>query len=452
MSVHIVILAAGQGTRMKSALPKVLHPIAGKPMVQHVVDVARTLGEAITLVVGHGADAVKAQFADQAVRFVTQHEQLGTGHAVAQALPHIQPTDRVLVLYADVPLLQHHELLPMVAAEHQQALTILTAQLAHPTGYGRIVRNGEHITAIVEQKDATPDQLAITEVNTGIMAMTGEHLHRWLPKLGNNNAQGEYYLTDLVAMAVADKVSVNAVKAQDVISTQGVNNRVQLAELEREYQRRQAEALMLAGVTVLDPQRLDIRGTVSSGQDTLIDVNVILENVALGANVTVGANCILRNCQISDGAVILDNTLIEDAVIGPKANVGPFARIRPGTVLDEGAKVGNFVEVKKAHIGAGAKVNHLTYIGDARIGAKANIGAGTITCNYDGVNKYITDIGAGAFIGSNSTLVAPVTIGDGGYIGAGSVISKDAPAEQLTIARTRQVTITKWQRPSKKES
>ncbi|MFY0663634.1 MAG: bifunctional UDP-N-acetylglucosamine diphosphorylase/glucosamine-1-phosphate N-acetyltransferase GlmU [Natronospirillum sp.] len=452
MSVHIVILAAGQGTRMKSKLPKVLHPLAGTPMVQHVVDTARQLGSEITLVVGHGADAVRAQFADQPVRFVTQAEQLGTGHAVAQALPHIQADQRVLILYADVPLIQPEALKPLLTGADASGLTLLTATLDNPAGYGRIVREKQSIAAIVEQKDATSEQLLIQEINTGIMAVPGDWLQKALPRLDNSNAQNEYYLTDLVAMAVQDGLAVNGVQADDLIATQGVNNRVQLAALEREYQRRRVEELMLQGVTVIDPARLDLRGPVESGTDNHIDVNVILDTVTLGSNVTIGANCIIRRSHIADGAVILDNTLIEDAIVGPAAQVGPFARLRPGTELAAKAKVGNFVEVKKAHIGEGAKVNHLTYVGDARVGAGANIGAGTITCNYDGVNKFLTVIGAGAFIGSNSTLIAPVTIGDGGYVGAGSVISKDAPAQQLTLARAKQLTLSKWQRPTKKDA
>lgn len=451
MSVHIVILAAGQGTRMKSSLPKVLHPIAGVPMVQHVVDTARTLNAEITLVVGHGAEAVRDHFSDQAVRFVTQAEQLGTGHAVAQALPHIGDDQRVLVLYADVPLIPHDLLQPLVSGPTANGLTLLTAQLDDPTGYGRIVRQHGEIKAIVEQKDASVEQLGIQEINTGIMAMPGHWLKQALPRLTNHNAQNEYYLTDLVALAVSDQLTVQGVLAHDVIATQGVNNRVQLAALEREYQRRRVEALMLQGVTVIDPARLDLRGQVTSGQDNVIDVNVILEGVTLGSGVTIGANCVIRRSHIADGAVILEQCVIEDAEVGAHANVGPFARLRPGAQLDANAKVGNFVEIKKAHIGAGAKVNHLTYVGDATVGAGANIGAGTITCNYDGVNKHHTEIGAGAFIGSNSTLIAPVRVGDGGYIGAGSVISKEAPAQQLTLARAKQLTLTKWQRPSKKE-
>ncbi|WLD58231.1 bifunctional UDP-N-acetylglucosamine diphosphorylase/glucosamine-1-phosphate N-acetyltransferase GlmU [Salinispirillum sp. LH 10-3-1] len=452
MSVHIVILAAGQGTRMKSKLPKVLHPLAGTPLVQHVVDTAQQLGGDITLVVGHGAEAVKAQFAEQPVRFVTQAEQLGTGHAVAQALPCIKDDQRVLILYADVPLIEANALLPLLSGERAEGLTLFTASLNDPTGYGRVVREHNAITAIVEQKDATPEQLRIKEINTGIMSVPGQWLQQALPRLDNSNAQQEYYLTDLVAMAVADGLVVNGVEADDLIATQGVNNRVQLAALEREYQRRRVESLMLQGVTVIDPARLDLRGTVTTGTDNVIDVNVILDNVSLGSNVTIGANCIIRHSHIADGAVILDNTLIEESHVGPNANVGPFARLRPGTALAAKAKVGNFVEIKKSQIGEGAKVNHLTYVGDATVGAGANIGAGTITCNYDGVNKYRTRIGDGAFIGSNSTLIAPVSIGDGGYVGAGSVISKDAPAQQLTLARAKQLTLAKWQRPTKKDA
>ena len=452
ISPHIVILAAGQGSRMKSALPKVCHTLGGKTMIQHVVNTGQALTDRLTVVVGHGAEQVTSALADAPVTFVTQSEQLGTGHAVAQALPHIEPNERVLVLYGDVPLIAEETLQKMLAPELADDLTLLTATLADPTGYGRIVRTAGNITAIVEQKDATPVQREITEINTGFMAMPGRQLHEWLPRLSSDNAQGEYYLTDLVAMAVADQVRVSAVEPAELMETQGVNNRVQLAQLERWYQQQRAEDLMLSGTTLADPARLDLRGEVTAGTDNRIDINVVLENVTLGNHVSIGPNCVIRNSQLGDGTEVLANSVIEDASVGAHCQVGPFARLRPDAVLHDGAKVGNFVEVKKATIEAGAKVNHLTYVGDARVGAKANIGAGTITCNYDGANKFHTDIGAGAFIGSNSTLIAPVVIEDGAFIGAGSVISKTAPADKLTLSRSRQLTLPNWKRPSKEAS
>lgn len=450
---HIVILAAGQGSRMKSELPKVCHPLAGEPLIRHVVRTASALGQRITVVVGHGADTVQAALADieADLQFVQQTEQLGTGHAVMQALPHIQAEERVLVLYGDVPLIRPETLQPLLAPEQQQALTLLTASLADPTGYGRIQRDeAEAIVGIVEQKDATAAQQAINEINTGFVAVPGKRLHDWLPRLRNDNAQGEYYLTDLVALAVADGVPVQAVQPPDIDETLGVNNRVQLAVLERRCQQQRAEELMLAGVTLADPARVDLRRRVTVGQDSEIDINVVLDNVQLGERVRIGPNCVIRNATLGNGTKVLPNSVIEDAAVGQHCQVGPFARLRPETRLDDGAKVGNFVEVKKATIEAGAKVNHLTYIGDARVGAGANIGAGTITCNYDGANKHHTDIGAGAFVGSNSTLVAPVRVEDGAFIGAGSVITKDAPADQLTLSRSRQLTLSSWRRPVKK--
>ncbi len=453
MPAHIVILAAGQGSRMKSDLPKVCHPLAGEPMIRHVVRTARSLGEKVTVVVGHGAETVENALSDlgDPIRFVRQEEQLGTGHAVMQALPHIGHDERVLVLYGDVPLIGAETLKPLLAPAQQQALTLLTADLADPTGYGRILRDSAGaITGIVEQKDATAEQLTVREVNTGFVALPGARLHDWLPRLSNDNAQGEYYLTDLVGLAVADQVPVSAVQPADIDETRGVNNRVQLADLERRCQRLRAEALMLDGVTLADPARLDLRQAVTAGRDSRIDVNVVLDNVQLGERVQIGPNTVIRNSTIGAGTEVLANSVIEDAVVGQNCQVGPFARLRPAAQLEDGARVGNFVEIKKARVEAGAKVNHLTYIGDARVGAGANIGAGTITCNYDGVNKHHTDIGSGAFVGSNSTLIAPVRVEDGAYIGAGSVISQDAPAEKLTLSRSRQATIPHWKRPEKK--
>lgn len=451
MDVSVVVLAAGKGSRMKSSIPKVLHPLAGRPLVQHVVDTARQLATEITLVIGHGAELVEAQFGNQPVTLAVQEEQLGTGHAVAQAMPHVRREGVVLVLYGDVPLTRVETLRQLTNLAGEKTLALLTVTMDDPTGYGRIVRNDAgDIQAIVEQKDASSAQKSINEVNSGIMAMPAWMLHAWLPRLSNDNAQGEYYLTDLVAMAVKEGIGIRAAHPASIEETLGVNNRVQLAELERCFQRQQAEQLMLAGVTLRDPARVDIRGDVTVGEDSVIDINVVLEGrVEIGDRVSIGPNVVLRDVRIGNDVRIEANTLVEGASLGAGAVVGPFARIRPGTELADGAKIGNFVETKKARIEAGAKVNHLSYIGDARIGAGANIGAGTITCNYDGTNKFHTDIGAGAFIGSNSTLVAPVSIEEGAFIGAGSVITKTAPAEQLTVGRARQVTIKQWKRPGK---
>lgn len=451
MDVSVVILAAGQGSRMKSALPKVLHRLAGKPLAEHVVDTARQFSSDITLVVGHGAEAVKSHFSDQPVRFALQAEQLGTGHAVAQALPELPKTGTVLVLYGDVPLTRQETLARLCALVDDRTLGLLTVKLDYPTGYGRILRDADGLVqAIVEEKDASTEQKAITEVNSGIMAVPAWALHEWLPRLSNNNAQGEYYLTDLVALAVSENIAVKTAHPEQFEETLGVNNRMQLAQLERWYQSLQAEQLMLAGATLRDPARVDVRGKVTVGPDCDIDINVVFEGeVALGANVSIGPNCVIRNARLGDGTRVEAHTLIDTAEIGREATVGPFARIRPGTELAEKAKVGNFVEIKKAAIGVGAKVNHLSYVGDASIGAGSNIGAGTITCNYDGVNKFKTEIGEGAFVGSNSTLVAPVTIEDGAFIGAGSVITKTAPENQLTVGRARQVTVKGWVRPVK---
>jgi bifunctional UDP-N-acetylglucosamine pyrophosphorylase/glucosamine-1-phosphate N-acetyltransferase len=358
----------------------------------------------------------------------------------------------VLLLYGDVPLIQAETLQTLIEQVSEHTMGLLTVTLEDPTGYGRIVRDDQgHVVSIVEHKDATPTQQAITEVNSGIMALPAWMLHAWLPKLKNNNAQGEYYLTDLISMAVNEGVAVQAVQPADVEETLGVNNRQQLAVLERWYQSRAANALMAEGATLMDPARIDVRGNVQVGPDCLIDVNVVFEgDVVLGAGVRIGPNCLIKNARLADDVVVEANTMIDGADLGAGATVGPFARLRPGTELAGGAKVGNFVETKKARIGAGSKVNHLSYIGDAIIGAGSNIGAGTITCNYDGVNKYVTEIGSGAFVGSNSTLVAPVVIEDGAFIGAGSVVTKTAPAEQLTVGRARQVTVANWKRPVKK--
>ncbi len=453
MSVDVVILAAGQGSRMKSALPKVLHAVGGKPMVQHVIDNASALDSAsVHVVVGHGADQVKDTLSGQSVTFALQAEQLGTGHAVAQALPAVASDSVVLVLYGDVPLTKTEtmaELVDIAAAGH---LGLLTVNLQDPTGYGRIVRDsGDEVVAIVEHKDASDAEKAIREVNTGILAVSAAKLNDWLPQLSSENAQGEYYLTDIIAMAAGQGVAIKAIQPETEQEVQGVNNRVQLSELERWYQRRQAEVLMLSGATLADPSRIDVRGEVELGTDIRIDVNVILEGqVSIGSNVVIESNCVIRNSSIGDGTVIKANSVLEDAVVGQHCDIGPFARLRPATVLADKAKVGNFVETKKVNIGEGSKVNHLTYIGDAEIGKDVNVGAGTITCNYDGVNKSLTEIGDGAFIGSNSSLVAPVKVGAGATVGAGSTVTKEVADQELAVARGKQTNIKGWQRPVKR--
>ncbi|MFP1681899.1 bifunctional UDP-N-acetylglucosamine diphosphorylase/glucosamine-1-phosphate N-acetyltransferase GlmU [Alloalcanivorax sp. C16-1] len=452
MTLAVVILAAGKGTRMKSALPKVLHPIAGRPMVQHVVDAAAALSPANTVVVyGHGGERVREAVNGERLRWAEQAEQLGTGHAVAQALPHLNE-DVVLVLYGDVPLIRPETLRDFVARVSDRSLALMTLELDDPAGYGRIVRDDRgQVTRIVEQKDASDDQKRIREINTGILACGRRFLNDSLPKLSNRNAQGEYYLTDLIAMAVDAGMDVVTEQPADAWEVDGVNDRVQLARLERVYQRVRAEALMRDGVTLLDPARLDIRGSVSTGTDVTIDVNVVLEGkVTLGEGVRIGPNCVIRDADIAAGAVIEANSVIDGAVVGEGCNVGPFARLRPGTELAAKARIGNFVETKKARIGEGSKVNHLTYIGDSRIGKGVNVGAGTITCNYDGVNKFQTVMKDGVFIGSNSSLVAPVTIGENATVGAGSVVTKDVPDNGLAVARGQQRNIENWPRPAKK--
>jgi bifunctional UDP-N-acetylglucosamine pyrophosphorylase/glucosamine-1-phosphate N-acetyltransferase len=436
---------------MKSDLPKVLHRLAGKPLLGHVVDCARSLSpEQIVVVYGHGGEQVREAFAGQTdLRWVEQAQQLGTGHAVQQAMPELRSVDQVLVLYGDVPLTRTQTLHQLIDAT-AHGFGLLTVTLSDPTGYGRIVRNeGGRVQCIVEQKEASAEQLAIREVNTGIMCVPRDALVRWLARLSNSNAQGEYYLTDVLAMAVGDGFDVQVRQPASALEAEGVNNRQQLATLERAQQRRTAEQLMLDGVTLRDPARLDVRGSVAHGRDVEIDVNVLLEGrIVLGDRVRIGANCILRDVSIADDVEILDNCVIEQASVGSASKVGPFARLRPGAELVGGAHIGNFVEIKKSVIGQGSKVNHLSYIGDTDIGAGVNIGAGTITCNYDGANKHRTVIADHAFIGSNTALVAPVTVGVGATIGAGSVISKDAPEAKLTLTRAKQVSLD-WRRPTK---
>ncbi|WP_312271817.1 bifunctional UDP-N-acetylglucosamine diphosphorylase/glucosamine-1-phosphate N-acetyltransferase GlmU [Pseudomonas sp.] len=453
MSLEIVILAAGQGTRMRSALPKVLHPIAGKTMLGHVIDRARELApQRIHVVIGHGAETVKQRLAADDLNFVVQQERLGTGHAVAQALPHLS-AERVLILYGDVPLIETSTLERLLEQVNAQQLALLTVELADPTGYGRILRdNRGEVYAIVEHKDADATQKAIREGNTGILAVPGERLGEWLGRLSNSNAQGEYYLTDVIAMAVSDGLRVATAQPDDAMEVQGANDRKQLADLERHYQWRAAQALMTQGVTLLDPTRFDLRGQVQTGRDVTIDINVILSGtVVIEDNVEIGPNCVIHNSTLKRGAVIKANSHLDGAVVGEGADVGPFARLRPGSVLEARVHVGNFVELKNAHLNEGSKAGHLSYLGDAVLGKNCNVGAGTITCNYDGANKYRTEIGDDVFIGSNSSLVAPVTLGDGATTAAGSTITENVPAQTLALGRARQVNKPDWQRPLKKK-
>ena len=456
MPINVVILAAGQGKRMNSALPKVLHRLAGKSLVRHVVDAARTLNPGrIVIVYGHGGEAVRESLVAPDVNFARQEPQLGTGHAVMQALPLLvdpRADDLTLVLYGDVPLTRADSLQGLVAAAVGGKLAILTVDLADATGYGRIVRGaGGAILRIVEHKDASDAERGIREVNTGIMAVPTLRLAGWLKRLSNRNAQGEYYLTDIVAMAVADGVAVASAQPSAEWETLGVNSKVQLAELERTHQRNLAHTLLEQGVTLMDPARIDVRGLLSVGRDVTIDVGCVFEgDVVLGNDIYVGPNCYLRDVRVRAGTRIEAFSHLVEAEVGAFCHIGPFARLRPGAQLDEHVHIGNFVEVKKSTIGAGSKANHLSYVGDSEIGKKVNIGAGTITCNYDGANKSKTIIGDGAFIGSDATLVAPVTIGAGAYIGAGSTITKEAPAGKLTLTRAKQTTLDNWKpRPKK---
>ena len=456
MSLEVIILAAGQGTRMKSRLPKVLHPLAGKPMVGHVIDTAACLAPTRShVVVGHGSDQLRQyltqSMAQHPLNVVEQTEQLGTGHAVDQAMPAVDADSIALILYGDVPLTRLDTLQGLVERATEGALALLTVELQDPTGYGRIVRDHEHrVVAIVEHKDASEAELAIREINTGILALPSAWLKQWLPQLSSDNAQGEYYLTDIIAMAAASGKTIEAVHPRCEQEVQGVNNRLQLAELERWHQLQQARHWMTEGVTLADPARVDFRGDIQIGNDSSLDVNVILEGqVVIGSNVTIGANCVIKDSRIADGTVIKPNSMLDEAVVGEQCDIGPFARLRPGTELAAKAKVGNFVETKKAKVGEGSKINHLSYVGDATLGKAVNVGAGTITCNYDGVNKFQTDIGDNAFIGSNSSLVAPVSIGAGATTGAGSTITKALDEGELGVARGKQVNLKNWKRPTK---
>ena len=451
MTLNIIILAAGKGTRMYSQQPKVLHPIGGKPMLAHVIQTAQTLApQAIHVVVGHGKEQVKQQLADAQVNWVEQTEQLGTGHAVKTALPHLPQDGRTLVLYGDVPLIDRDNLQALLAAAGD-GVGILTDIMDNPTGYGRIIRDANNqVVQIVEEKDASPEQKNIREVNTGIFVLPNQYLGGWLNALQSNNAQGEYYLTDVVALAVRDGVAITPRPVSAHHLAAGVNNKMQLAELERIFQRSQAQQLLQNGVTLLDPSRFDLRGSLKHGQDVQIDVNCVFTgDCELGDNVTIGANCVIHNAKIAAGTHIAPFSHLEDCTIGENAQIGPFARLRPQAVLADEVHIGNFVEVKNSQIGRGSKANHLSYIGDTTIGEQTNIGAGTITANYDGVSKHKTTIGNQVRIGSNSVLVAPVIIGDKATTGAGSVITKNCVAGKLVIARARQQTIEGWVRPEK---
>jgi len=455
MNITTIILAAGKGTRMRSQVPKILHKIANKPLLQHVYDMSRQLdNNSIKIVYGHGAELVRETLRGLETSWIEQKQQLGTGHAVQQVADQIADDDKVLILYGDVPLLKISSVKQLLSNANQQCLALLTVHLDNPAGYGRIVRSSAgKVAKIVEEKDATEDEKRISEVNTGIMAVYGRDLKNWLGQLTNTNAQGEFYLTDIIEMAVGDGVEVTTSQPETVDEVLGVNNRVQLSHLERVYQLEQANNLMEQGVTLMDPARFDIRGTIESlGQDIEIDVNVILEgNNCIGNNVKIGSNTLIKNAIIGDNVEILANCVIENARIGEGSRVGPYARLRPETVLADHVHIGNFVEIKKSSVAQGSKINHLSYIGDTTVGSKVNIGAGTITCNYDGVNKFRTIIEDGAFIGSDTQLVAPVTIGKNATIGAGSTITKHSPENQLTLSRAKQISIEGWQRPIKQE-
>lgn len=452
--MNIVILAAGMGKRMRSRLPKVLQPLADKPMLEHVIEKARLLGSdnRLIVVVGHGAEAVKSYFAQASdLIFALQAEQLGTGHALLQALPYCDLEKPTLVLLGDVPLIRPQTLQDLVNAAGDH-VGLLTVCLDNPKGYGRIVRRDGEVCAIVEEKDATPQERLISEVNTGIMVLPTRHLERWLNELGNQNAQGEYYLTDVIARAVSEGVPVKTARSTSATEVEGVNNKVQLAALERAFQKENALRLMNDGVTVIDPERIDVRGELVCGKDVTIDVGCIFSGrVVLGDGVKIGAYCVLKDVEIGAGTQVLPFCHFDGAQVGQDARLGPYSRLRPGTSLADQTHIGNFVEIKKSVVGLGSKVNHLSYIGDTDMGARVNIGAGTITCNYDGVNKFRTTIMDDAFIGSDTQLVAPVTVGKGATLGAGTTLTKDAPDGELTLARARQTTIKGWKRPTKKQ-
>jgi bifunctional UDP-N-acetylglucosamine pyrophosphorylase / glucosamine-1-phosphate N-acetyltransferase len=452
--LSVVILAAGQGKRMKSALPKVLQPLAGRPLLKHVIDTARSLEPAaIHVVYGHGGDQVREVLKDEPVSWVLQAERLGTGHAVLQAMPAVPNDHVVLVLYGDVPLISQPTLTQLLSLAGSQQTVLLTVELDDPSGYGRIIRGKRgRVEGIVEQKDASKKELKIRESNTGVMAAPARLLKKWLKSVRNDNSQGEYYLTDVIAVAAREKVEVGALVTSNAIEVSGVNDKTQLADLETAFRRKVTRDLMLAGVTVVDPARLDVRGTLTHGTDVFIDINVVLEgNVKLGDRVRIGPNCVLRNSEIGDDTEVFPSCVVDGAVIGPACNIGPFARFRPTSTLAGGVHIGNFVEVKNSTMGEASKANHLSYVGDAEVGGRVNIGAGTIIANYDGANKHRTTIADDVHTGSNSVLVAPITVGAGATIAAGSTVAGEVPAGKLTVARARQTTIEEWQRPTKQQ-
>lgn len=452
--MNIVILAAGMGKRMHSNLPKVLHPLAGKALLSHVVDTAKTLSPTqIIVVYGHGGDVVKDAYANQNLSFALQEPQLGTGHAVMQAIPLLKDEEPTLILYGDVPLISAVTLKRLMALAGNQALGILTARVPNPFGFGRMVRKNGKIMRIVEHKDATEEELLIDEINTGIMVAPTQKLKTWLKNLSNNNAQKEYYLTDIVEKALNEEVQIVSAEPDAIWETLGINNKKQLAELERIYQRNMADALMEKGVTLADPARLDVRGELTCGKDVFIDVGCVFEGVVhIGDNVTVGAHSCIKDATISSNATIRPFCHIEGASVGDGSIIGPYARLRPGTTLESDVHIGNFVEIKNSHVFSQSKANHLAYVGDSTVGARVNIGAGAITCNYDGANKHKTVIHDDVFIGTNCELVAPVTVGEGATVGAGTTLTKDVPAGSLTVSRSKQTTIADWKRPTKKQS
>ncbi|MDX2413232.1 MAG: bifunctional UDP-N-acetylglucosamine diphosphorylase/glucosamine-1-phosphate N-acetyltransferase GlmU [Woeseiaceae bacterium] len=452
MPLSVIILAAGQGTRMRSDLPKVLQPLAGKPLLAHVLDTAQQLGaDDVCVVYGHGGDTVPGRFPGKELRWSLQAQQLGTGHAVQQGMPETPDENRVLILFGDVPLLTAATLERLLKQTPDNELAVLSVDMDDPSGYGRIVRDGEHVVGLVEQKDASEAELAIAEINTGVMLCPAEPLKRWLKNLGNDNAQGEYYLTDVIAMAVRDGTGVKGIKADSWVEVMGINDKKQLAEAERALQARLVDELMAQGVGFADPARVDIRGKLTCGKDVFIDINAVFEgHVTLGDGVHIESNNLVRDSKLGAGTVVHSNCHIENSTTGDNCEIGPFARMRPGAALANNVKVGNFVEIKKSTIADGSKINHLSYIGDSEVGTGVNVGAGTITCNYDGANKHKTTIGDNVFIGSGVNLVAPVEIGKGATIGAGSTITKPAPDDQLTIERSKQITIKGWKKPVKK--
>ncbi|WP_455211903.1 bifunctional UDP-N-acetylglucosamine diphosphorylase/glucosamine-1-phosphate N-acetyltransferase GlmU [Kaarinaea lacus] len=450
--LNVIILAAGQGTRMKSDLPKVLHRLGDKPLLEHVIQTANQLGtDAMHVVYGHGGELVKETLSHMNVNWVLQAQQLGTGHAVEQAMPAISGNKTVLILYGDVPLISQHTLSHLLSEVDDNTMALLTAVLHDPSGYGRIIRDvSGNVVGIVEQKDAKPEQKAIKEINTGILAVKSDLLRRWLKMLENNNAQGEFYLTDIISIAAKEGIAIKTAKPAALTEIEGVNNKIHLAELERAFQYQQAERLMTDGVTLKDPTRFDLRGKLTAGKDVIIDVNVVFEgNVSLGDRVYIAPNCVIKDSQIGSDVIIHPNTIVEKSSIGDGCELGPFARLRPETQLNHKVKVGNFVEIKKSTVDENSKINHLSYVGDTTMGKRVNVGAGTITCNYDGAFKHQTIIKDDVFIGSDTQLVAPVEVGEGATIGAGSTITHDAPAGQLTLSRAMQKTRKGWKRPQK---